>query len=92
MKYGIIAGVWFFGYLLTVFLLMLMCRLEGVDPEEVYGLDEGNVIIYAFLMLLWPLGFVIELLYFLFKFLRKWFVLIIETIVAAKEIKDEEED
>ena len=92
MKYCIIAGIWVFGYLLTVFLFMLICRLEGEDPEDVYELDGDDAAIYLFLILLWPLGLAVEILYFLYKFLKKWFVLIIETIVAVKEMKDEEEE
>lgn len=92
MKLWVIAAVWFFGYLLTVFLFMLICRLEGEDPEDIYELDEGNVAIYMGLMLLWPLGLVIETLYFLYKFLKKWFVLIIELIIAGKEMKENEDD
>ena len=90
MKLWIIAGVWFFGYLLTVFLLMLILRLEGDDPEDVYEIDADTAGIYLFLILLWPIALVIEILYFLYKFLRKWFVLAIEVIVAAKELKQKE--
>ncbi len=90
MKLRFIAGIWIFGYLLTVFLFMLICRLEGDDPEDVYELDDNNVGIYILLILLWPIGLVIEILYFLYKFLKKWFVLAIEAIIAAKELKQEE--
>lgn len=90
MKLFVIAGVWFFGYFLTVFLFMLICRLEGDDPEVVYELDEKTAAIYLFLILLWPIGFVIEILYFLYQFLKKWFVLAIEVIVATKELKQKE--
>lgn len=93
MKAILIPFIWVVGYLISLFLFMLIRRLTGEDPDDVYTLDdESNVIIYFFLILLWPLGLAAELLYFLFIFLRKWFVLIIETIVAVKEIKDEEED
>lgn len=90
MKALIIGGVWFFGYLLTVFLVMLICRLEGDDPEDVYELDSDTAGIYIFLIIIWPLTLAIAILYFLYKFLRKWFVLAIEVIVAAKELKQEE--
>lgn len=91
MKLRFIAGIWIFGYLLTVFLLMLICRLEGDDPEDVYELNEDNVGIYVLLMLLWPIALVIEILYFLYKFLKTWFVLIIELIIARKEMKEDKE-
>ena len=90
MKSWVIAGVWFFGYLLTVFLFMLISRLEGDDPEDVYELDDDNAGMYIFLILIWPIALVIEILYFLYKFLKKWFVLAIEIIVAAKELKQKE--
>ena len=92
MKLWVIAGIWLFGYLLTVFLFMLMCRLEGEAPEDIYELDEDNTGIYMFLMLLWPLGLAIETLYFLYKFLKKWFVLVIELIIARKEMKMDKEE
>lgn len=86
------AGIWVFGYLLTIFLFMLICRLEGEDPEDVYELDGDDAAIYLFLILLWPLGFAGETLYFLYKFLKKWFVLIIELIIARKEMNEDEDD
>ena len=90
MKLWVIAGIWFFGYLLTVFLLMLILRLEGDDPEDVYEIDADDAAIYLFIIFIWPIALAIEILYFLYKFLKKWFVLAIEVIVAAKELKQEE--
>lgn len=92
MKVLVIAGIWLFGYLSALFLLMLIFRLGGDDPEVVYELNEDNACIYLFLILLWPLGLAIEISYFLYKFLKKWFVVAIEVIVAAKELKEESDD
>lgn len=92
MKLWVIAGIWIFGYLLTIFLLMLILRLEGEDPEDVYELDGDDAAICLFLILLWPLGLAVEILYFLYKFLKKWFVLIIELIIARKEMKKKEDE
>lgn len=69
---------------------MLISRLEGDDPEDVYELDSDIVGIYIFLIIMWPLALFFEILYFLYKFLKKWFVLAIEVIVAAKELKQKE--
>lgn len=43
------------------------------------------------LMLFWTIALVIEILYFLYKFLKTWFVLIIELIIARKEMKEDKE-
>ena len=90
MKALIIVGVWLFGYLLALFLFMLIFRLEGDDPEDVYEINSDTAGMYLFLIFIWPIALVIEILYFLYQFLKKWFVLAIEVIVAAKELKQKE--
>lgn len=90
MKILLFILIWILGYLISVFLFMLISRLSGEDPDDVYGFDEDYFIIYAGLLALWPLGLFLEILLFVLKFFKKWFVFAIETIVAIKERREDE--
>lgn len=90
MKTCIIIGIWIFGYLLSLFFTMLICRLTGDDPEDVYEFNDDNVVIYAAEIIFWPIVLIGFFIYFTFRFLKKWYALAIEAIVAAKELKQEE--
>lgn len=90
MKALIIIGGWLVGYAITLFFFMLILRLLGDSPEEVYGIDSGNAELYLLIGVVWPLFLLCELLYLIWRFLKKWFVFAIELIVASKEIKEEE--
>ena len=71
---------------------MLICRLNGEDPEDVYDPDVELMQLYLFGLILWPIVLLCELLYFGYQAIKKWLVLAIETIVAVKESKDEESE
>lgn len=91
MKIVIGCGLWFFGYLISVFLLMLLLRLMGESPEAVYDFDADAMGIYMLMLILWPVALAIEVLYFTYKFINKFFVLGVESIIVMKEIKEESE-
>lgn len=91
MKIVIGCGLWFFGYLISVFLLMLFLRLMGESPEDVYDVNPDAMCIYMLMLILWPVALAIEIIYFTYKFIKKFFVLGVESIIAMKEIKEESE-
>lgn len=92
MKYVIFGVIWLFGFLLSIFFWLLIWRLAGDDPEDVYEPEVEWIPIYLSCLALWPFVLAAELSYFLYKFVKKWLVLAVETIVAIKEIKDEERE
>ena len=94
MKICIILGIWLVGYLVSLFFTMLVFRLTGEDPEDVYEFNDDNVLIYAFEIIFWPIALIGFFIYFTFRFLKKWYVFAIEFIIAEKELKEEkyEED
>ena len=92
MKAVIFIIVWLFGFLLSIFFWLLICRLNGEDPEDVYEFDVEWIPIYLSCLALWPFVLAAEISYFSYKFVKKWFVLAIETIVAAKESKEEDNE
>jgi uncharacterized membrane protein YciS (DUF1049 family) len=89
MKIIIITGAWIVGWLVSIFLILLICRLEG-DSTEIYNFKSSDYEMCTLLFLLWPVALVIGLLYLLLKLLKKSMIVAIETIVAYRNIKKEQ--
>ena len=91
MKVAIIISLWVLGWIVSVFLCMLIMRLNDWDPEDVYTLDDPDLIsLYALFIIFWPLAIIAEAAYFFYKFLLKGFIFLIEIIVATKKLEDDE--
>ena len=88
---AIIISLWVLGWAFSIFLCMLIMRLNDWDPEDVYTFDDPDIIsLYAMFIVFWPLAIVAEVAYFLYRFLLKGFIFLIEIIVATKKLEDED--
>lgn len=85
MILGLIIGIWVIGYFITFFLSMLIDRLNGLDPETVYNIDDEDPDWVIAMILLWPLVLIFCIFYILWKCLKKLMIAIIETIVAIRD-------
>ena len=81
--------LWIIGWIVTCLLLLLIDRLRGLSPEEVY--DEENEEFCGLMIVFWPVVFAFEVVYILLKAIKKYTIAIVEIIVAIKSVKEDSE-